>query len=282
MRKTVVFLALALVGCSKQSPNEGAYPSENATEQVDVAERKGPDVGPTAVAGVAMTYAYNFLLPAQQVAATQEKHASQCEALGPARCRITSMKYHAGRDRTISGELSLKLAPELARGFGKHGIDAVVAVGGMLEDAEIDSSEEGATIAAAQREDISLAAEQKALGDQLAKATLDTSERTQLQARLASLRDARRTASATQADSLLKLASTPMTFSYRSGQVDPGLNDGPWLGAIKDGWANVMAGVPAFLTILITLAPWIAVFVLIIWLWRRFGRRLGLSPRDEL
>ena len=277
MRKTVLFLALALVGCSKVTPDgSGTTGHAGSMDLAEVQENsaEGPNVAPTAIAGVAMTYAYHFRLPAPEVAAAQERHAQQCEGLGPTRCRITGMEYHAGRDRSIAAELSFKLAPELARRFGKQGIDTVVAAGGMLEDAKIDSTEEGVTIAAAQRDDASLAAEQKDLAAQLAKPGLGAAERTQLQARQAGLRDSRRSLSATQADSLLKLTSTPMVFSYTSGQVDPGFNDGPWLGAIKDGWANVMSGVPVLLTILITLAPWAIVLGLCIWLWQRFARRL--------
>ena len=205
MRKAVLILALAVVGCSKQIPdnddgNGGAKLDLPQMEQSNSTDERGPNVAPTAVAGVAMTYAYNFRLPVQQVAATQEKHAAQCEALGPARCRITSMKYHAGRDRTISAELSFKLAPELARHFGKQGVDTVVAAGGMLADAQIDSSEEGATVAAVQRDDVSLASEQKSVAGQLAQSGLPAAERTQLQARQTYLRDARRSLSATQAE----------------------------------------------------------------------------------
>src|SRR4051812_31435545 len=127
MRQAVLILALFLIGCSRATPDEAGQAGSHAVS-LDLAEEpangaEGSNVAPTAVAGVAMTYAYSFLLPVQQVAAAQEKHAMQCEALGPARCRITGMKYHAGRNRTISAETSFKLAPELARHFGKQGVD---------------------------------------------------------------------------------------------------------------------------------------------------------------
>jgi len=283
MRKAILMLALALIGCSKAEPDHsagGGYGMSEAT-QANSTEAAGPDAAPTAIAGVAMTYAYQFRLPAPQVAATQEKHAQQCEALGPTRCRITGMEYHAGHDRSIVGQLSFKLAPELARRFGKQGTDLVIAAGGMLTDAKIDSTDEGSTIAAAQRDDASLAAEQKDLASQLTRPGLSAAERTQLQARQAGLRDSRRSVSAVQADSVLKLASTPMTFSYYSGQVDPGFNDGPWLGAIKDGWANMIVGITFMLTLLIALAPWAILLGLCIWIWRRFAQKLGVSPKDD-
>src|SRR6478736_101847 len=150
MRKAILFLALALVGCSKaeNSGGGGQMVSTDLAEEQASNGTQGPNVAPSAIAGVAMTYAYQFRLAAPQIAGTQEKHAQQCEALGPTRCRITGMEYHAGRDRSIVGQLSFKLAPELARRFGKQGTDLVIAAGGMLTDAKIDSSDEGSTIAA--------------------------------------------------------------------------------------------------------------------------------------
>jgi len=284
MRKAILFLALTLIGCSKVERNDSEATGNhglNEAVQENSTDTQGPNVAPTAIAGVAMTYAYQFRLPAPQVATTQEKHAQQCEQMGPTRCRITGMEYHAGRDRTIVAQLAFRLVPELARRFAKQGTEQVVAAGGMLTDAKIDSSEKGLMIAAAQRDDASLAAEQKDLAGQLARSGVSAAERTQLQARQASLRDSRRSIAATKADAELELVSTPVTFTYYSGQIDPGFNDGPWLGAIKDGWANMIVGITMMLTLVIALAPWAILLGLCIWIWRRFAQKLGASPKDD-
>ncbi|MET0250168.1 MAG: hypothetical protein ABW164_10630, partial [Sphingobium sp.] len=80
-------------------------------------------------------------------------------------------------------------------------------------------------------------------------------------------------------DARSKLANTPMLFTYVSGQIDPGLNDGPILGAAKDGWANVVAGVAVLLTALITLLPWAVAAIGLVALWvalKRWSTRRGL------
>jgi len=276
MRKAILILALIVAGCSKQAPDQGHMASDMTANEA----ASGPDVAPTNLPGVALTYAYSFLLPPEHVAETQEQHAMQCEALGPSRCRITGLEYHAA-NRNVWGSLSLKLAPDIARRFGKQGVATVVQKGGMLSDSEIDSVDAGTTIAAADRDAASMTAEQKQIIGQLAKPGLGSAERTQLQQRAQSLGDAQRQVAASRADAALLLASTPMKFNYASGRVDPGLRDGPFVGALKDGWSNVIAGSLFLLSLLITLIPWIVILVLIFWLWRRFGSRIGMGHTGD-
>jgi hypothetical protein len=276
MRKAILVLALILAGCSKQVPGAG---SEHAAEDLHVvdgnsSDGSGPDIAPSLVPGVALNYAYAFTLPVERVADVQEKHATQCEALGPAKCRITGMEYHAGHGQ-ITATLSLKLAPDIARGFGKQGIATVVQNGGMLSDAEIDSTDAGTTIANADRDASSLANEKKEIDRRLAEPGLSATERTQLEQRSQSLIDAQRQAGAVRADAALLLASTPMKFAYSSGPVDTGFHDGPVVRALKDGWADLEYGVLVILTVLIALIPWIVLATLAALLWRWASRKFG-------
>lgn len=260
-------LLLALGACSK------APVAEESGEQA-AAPAAGPRVGVTPDAGLSITYSYGFRLPAQRIIAAQEEHAAQCEAMTPARCRITGMSYHVGRDRSIIAMLDLRLAPDQARGFGKRAAEAVVKRGGMLEDARIDSEETGAVAAQADRESAAVAAERARIEKQLAQPGLGSTERAQLQAQLATLSERAQDAADVRDAVARKLANTPVTLNYASGSVDPGLNDGPIWGAVKDGWANIVAGLAVIVMLVITAVPWVAAFVLLFWLWRRFGRRL--------
>ncbi|MCW2365627.1 hypothetical protein M2341_001074 [Sphingobium sp. B7D2B] len=249
MRYSIIAMSLLLAACGQQ-------PSE---QSADVAgEAAGPDVAVTRTPGVSLTYSYGFRLPPERLATAQEAHAAQCEALTPARCRITGMSYQVYHNRTISGSLAMKLAPDDARAFGKKGVAIVTEHGGMLTDARIDSEESGAVVEGAQRDEKAIAEERARIEQQLAKQGLPAAERTQLQARLVDLSDQNRQAVTTRAEAERKLADTPVTFSYSSGQVDPSLSDGPLLGAIKDGWVNVVAGIAVLLMLAITLLPWIA------------------------
>lgn len=277
MRKATLVLALILAGCSKQTPSLGDGRAAQDMHVVDSnsTDATGPNVSPPLMPGVALNYAYSFTLPVERIADVQEKHAMQCEALGPAKCRITGMEYHAGPGQ-ISGVLLFKLAPEIARGFGKQGIATVVQNGGMLSDAEIDSTDAGTTVANADRDSASLANEKKEIERRLGAPGLSGTERTQLERRNQNLTDAQREASAARADAALLLASTPMKFGYISGPVDTGFHDGPLVRAVKDGWANLMSGVLVIVMVLISLLPWVmlALLAFLIWRWtsKRFGR----------
>ncbi|QJU58108.1 hypothetical protein HL653_10120 [Sphingomonas sp. AP4-R1] len=273
MRKSVVVMVLAaLTACSKaEQPGEQ---QDTPAAPTAAQEMAGPNVSVTAVPGVALTYSYYFRLPVAAVAKTQEQHASECEKLAP-RCRITGMEYHAGRNRTISATLNVKLAPEIARQFGKQSIAATVANGGMLTDSEIDSTDAGSVVAAADRAAESASDEETKITAQLTQPGLPSAERTTLQQRLMQLRDTRRAAASSRADAALLLGSTPMTLHYASGVIDLGYSDGPILGAIKDGWANIVSGSAVIVMLAITLLPWLAAAIILIFGIRFVRRWLG-------
>jgi hypothetical protein len=258
MRKTLLFVSLLLAGCSQKAP--------------EAFEAAGPEVGVSSAPGIAVNYRYGFRLPIERIAATQEDHAAQCEALGPVACRVTGMTYHVGRNRTVAASLQLRLAPDRARQFGKQAIETVARHGGMLVDARIDSEEAGQAQAAAIRANAANDQEKGQISTQLGKPGLAAAERTNLQQRLAFLNDSSRQSAAVAHESALKLAETPVTFDYESGDVDLSLSDGPVLGAVKDGWGNIVAGFATILLIVITLLPWAAFAGLAGWGVHRLNR----------
>ena len=274
MRKAIILLGLVVASCSKQTPEQDHTPG--STERA----APGPDVAPTLLPGVALTYAYAFMLPAARIAQAQEEHAGQCEALGPTRCRITGLQYHVA-GHTVSGRLALKLAPDIARRFGRAAIGVVVKNDGMLTDTQIDSVDAGATVAAADRDAASVASEQKDIAQQLSRPGLSAAERTQLQQRAQALRDSQRQVAAGRADAASLLASTPMTLGYESGTVEPGLTDGKFVAALKDGWGNVVAGCLVILTAAITLVPWIVALAIAVWLWRLLAPHIARRRPEE-
>jgi hypothetical protein len=280
MRRAILLMALLAAGCSKQAPDRGTPEAmrDNAAPAPN-ASMSGPNAGPTALPGVALTYDYSFLVPAARIAEAQEQHAGQCEALGPSRCRITGLRYHVG-EHNVSARLSLKLAPDIARQFGKQSIATIVKTGGMLSDSVIESTDAGVTVANADRATASVSDEQKDIERQLARPGLSSAERAQLVQRAQTLRDTQRQVAATRADAALLLVSTPMTFDYVSGTPDPRLNDSRLVAALRDGWDNVAAGVLVLLTLSITLIPWLVVLAIGLWIWRRFGGRMSRASGD--
>src|SRR6478609_8995578 len=89
--------ALLLAGCSKQA-------SDHPSAHFD-------DDQTTSAPGVAWSFTYDYLLADNRIEGVQERHASRCEQLGLARCRITGLRYWVETDDSISGSLTVQLDP---------------------------------------------------------------------------------------------------------------------------------------------------------------------------
>lgn len=279
MRRIALIGLVALTACGKAAQDNNAPPG---------ARSDLPKPGVAAAPGIALAYEYGFRLPADRIAAAQEDNAAQCEARGPAICRIAGLSYDVGRDRTVRASLDLRLAPEAARAFGKDAINGVVKHGGMLASTRITSEEAGAAAAAARGEGVALGRERAGVETQLKQTGLSGAERSQLQSRLARLADAQRTAQSNEQTAAQKLASTPMTLVYDTGAVDQSLSEGPLLGALKDGGANIVAGTAIIVTLLVSLVPWavlaglaIAAWLGMNWLLSRPAKRARRSSTGD-
>lgn len=279
MRKALVpVLVLLAAGCSKgpdrDSGRDRAGVAENSAS-ADAAMAPG-GIAPTAAPGVAFNYKYAFRLPAERISAVQEEHAQACEKLGLARCRITGMYYHLTGERDVEARLDFKLDPAIARAFGKEGIAAVGHADGRLVTSEITGTDAGSVIEKVNR---SQADQQEALRKieaQLARPGLGGRERAELQSQAQQIREAMASGKAVKSEQQDSLAKTPMTFSYESGDMAPGVRR-----SLGDGVANLVAALEWMLLALITLLPWLAVAGLA-WLgWRRFGPR-GAGASAEL
>lgn len=273
MRKFFI-VALLLIAACGQKPEEISHNAADGTPA-------GPDIRVASAPGLSLTYQYGFLLPTARIATTQEDHAAQCEALGLALCRISAMDYEVDRNRTISASLQLKLAPQAARQFGRDAIASTVKHGGMLTRSHIESEEAGQTIAASHAEQKSLAAASARIESQLNKPGLGSTERSELQAQLNTNSESQLDSQAIQREAALKLTTTPVTLHYASGNVDQSLTDGPILGALKDGWANIVSGISVILMIFITLIPWLLSGALVIVLWRKYITKWLFAKTDS-
>ena len=232
-----------------------------------------PDISPAAAPGVAFNYRYAFRLAAPRIAAVQEQHARHCERLGAARCRITGLLYRVTDSRSIEARLELKLAPELARRFGRASVDSVVRAEGMLTETEISGTDAGEAILAAGRGLAELTAELTRIEARLRALAAGAVERPELdyqamllRQRIRALRDGREARQ--QA-----LATTPMLFQYGAGERVPAAAEGPRLRVALDrALGNFASGIGILLVVLITLLPW-ALTALGLWLVGRFVRR---------
>lgn len=237
---TAVCIAIAmLAGCSK-APDGTDAPAASDTAGA-------PGIAVTAAPGVAFNYRYGFRLPPRAIAAVQEAHASTCEKLGIARCRITGMDYRVVGENDIRGSLRFKLDPAIARAFGKRGIDIVQDAKGTLVSAEITGTDAAEAI-------------ERAGGTQA---------------------EAARDAAATAADNRASLARTPMTFDYESGDAVRGFDtSAPLTSALDTMVASGQVTLAVLLGIVAIFGPPAIVFVIGLLLWRRMRRPVARWRRE--
>lgn len=247
-----------------------------AAERVSV-----PDIAPHAAPGVAFNYRYAFRLAGPRIGAVQERHASLCERLTLARCRITGMFYRLAGPDGIEARLELKLDPAIARRFGRESTDLVARAGGLLTESEINGVDAGTGIRAAGRTIADLTADLARIEARLRTLRAEAAERPQLDYQAEQLRAqirALRDSSEAQRESL---ATTPMAFHYGAGAIAPDAGQGRSLGqAAKRAGENFLSGVNILLIVLVTILPWAVAAALAGWLALRVRRRWFPSRPD--
>jgi len=271
-RYLVIAVALLLGACSQAGGPDEAR---------DVAEE--PSISPTAAPGVAFRYAYMFELPDDAISNVQEKHASRCETLGVSRCRITGLTYSVNEDNAVHASLTLKLAPEIARQFGKEATSDVKSADGRLRRTEFSGEDTEPTTTEATRQQSDLRERIADVEKQLASTSNDR-ERTQLQAQLNELRSQLSQAQATIAGARSLLATTPMTFNYYGRGGISGFRTNPIRDAARLFVSSVVTMVSFLLKLIAILLPWAALLALILYLARtRYGRAVGrfLTPKRD-
>jgi hypothetical protein len=304
MRKALVgLLLLGTAACGGQSNERSTQTTQEDLKTYDSAETtadvqmsmppppaapapmgrtSGPGIAPTAAPGVAFNYRYAFRLPAARISTVQEQHAQACEKAGPDRCRITGMRYRLVNDRDIEAMLAFKLDPALAREFGKQGIDAVTQAEGMLVDSEISGVDVGTQIQAAGRSMAEMEEELREVEARLARTGLRSSERAELQAQAARIRESIRAVRAGREQNRESLAKTPMVFHYGSGDLAPGFDRRPTLGeALQDAGDSFVGALLWIFVAAITLLPWLLIGALLLWIGLRVRRWvLRATPRE--
>jgi hypothetical protein len=274
-------VAFLLCSCSENDRQPG-QPQHRETGDTSSA----PDISPTAAPGVAFNYAYEFNLPDDAIAATQEAHASACETLGLARCRITGMSYSVDQNQQVSAELDLKLDPLIARGFGKSAERTAVSHDGKLLRLEIGSSDEGPTIAQATKQKTHAATQIGQLQQELAKTNPGSDAHANLLSQIQALQRQAAEQSQTVAASQAALASTPMEIHYYGRGGVPGFRGNPIRAAWQTFVTTVVWLVGILLQTLAVIVPLGLLLALVIAIWRtrpiRAVRRWISNPRDEV
>jgi hypothetical protein len=254
-------MAICLASCS-------ANDQGNQTQQRQTGDTSSPpDISPSAAPGVAFNYAYEFSLPDDRIAAAQEAHASACESLGLARCRITGMSYSVDQNEQVTAELDLKLEPTIARQFGKSAQQTVIGHDGKLIRLDIGSSDEGQAIEQATKQKTDTSVQIAQLQQELAKSP-GSAARANLLSQIQGLQQQAAEQSQGIATSQAALANTPMAFRYYGRGGVPGFRGNP----LREAWhtlvTTVVMIVGGLLQVLAVLIPIGILLAILIAVWR--------------
>ena len=247
MRVVAVLMALLVVTGCDQVPGQ----SESGSDTGATTQAAPGDAASLA----AYDYRYSFRLPTARIDAVQESHARGCDALGPARCKITAMRYTRDDQNHVTASLTLKLDPALARAYGKAAIATVTGVKGTLTKAVMAGADSGA---AATRSDTVMARLRDAASDidaQL-RGPVTNEQRAQLTTKAERLRAALATIGEIDHGAGNSVATTPVLLSYESGgPVGGGLGSSD--ANFDTAGATLMSSLAGLATVLAGAGPWL-------------------------
>jgi len=242
---TVMAALLMLAGCDQVPGQVDASATGAATQAT---------TGPIPPAS-AFDYRYAFRLPSAKIAAVQESHAKGCDQLGPARCRITAVRYDVDDQNHVTATLTLKLDPTLARAYGKAAIATVTGAHGALTKTDIAGAD---SVAASGRSDTVIAKlrDASANAEVQLRGTVTPEQRAQLSAKADRLRAAMATIGEVDQGAGTSVATTPMMFTYASGGAVAGAI-GSSDATFDTAGATLMSSLAGLATVLAGVGPWL-------------------------
>lgn len=185
--------------------------------------------------------------------------------------------YRVDPYRSVEGELTVHLARDKARAFGKQANMVVAEAGGDLVRSSFEGVELQSDIDAAQTAQAGATEEIARIETQLANAaSMSEEEAAALRRRISELRDRDAAAQQEQSRKTGRLAMTPMTFAYYGDVGVPGFRgENPFRNAWETFVATVVTIVTFSLNLIAVLLPLGLLAALLLTLWRsRLGRRI--------
>lgn len=245
MRVVAGLLAvLALAGCE-------------AAPKKDQDKISNEAVAALTATGGAFDYRYAYKVPGNHVKAVVESHAAGCDKLGPARCRILSMRYRVDDANRIAATLTFRIDPAVARNFGAAATKVVVGASGALVETEIA----GADATASARSNALVGR----LREQLANAQAGNDPVQQERARR--LQTALDVIGESEADSGETMATAPVLITYASGTPAPGIN-GSADASFRDAGNKLVNSAAGIAQVLASVGPWLLLMVVAVLLLR--------------
>jgi Domain of unknown function (DUF4349) len=235
-----------------------------AEEAADASAMKAPGIPASVAPNLAFEYRYAFKLPDAKIGAVQEEHAEACEVLGSARCQIIDYKYAQADENDVEAMLAFRLDPAIARKFGRDAIASVEKAEGVLADGNVTGTNVGGAIEDSQGRSALLQAQLERLEQRL-KAKLPAKERASLQDRVEEIRRELDNEGEGRRQGEVKLAMTPVQFTYTSDGGVPGFGkDNPFASAFDVSATSFATMVSFVLMVAGALAPWALLLFLIV------------------
>lgn len=233
-------------------------------EAADASEMKAPGIPASIAPNLAFEYRYAFKLPDAKIGAVQEEHAEACDVLGSARCQIIDYKYAQADENDVEAMLAFKLDPAIARKFGRDAIASVEKAEGVLADGNVTGTNVGGEIEDSQGRSALLQAQLERLDKRL-EAKLPVKERASLQERAEEIRRELDNEADGRGKGEVKLAMTPVQFTYTSDGGVPGFGkENPFANAFEVSATSFATMISFVLMVAGALAPWALLLFLIV------------------
>ena len=143
---TILAATMLLAGCSAaQDPGRSDAAHEAGGVQETLAAPDAPKSPatsklPVALPQLAYSYAIGFLLPGDRIAAAQDAHRNQCDAMGPAHCQLLSLERD-GSEENEGASLKLRVATAEAKSFTEAAAQIVSKAGGRATETKVGTEE---------------------------------------------------------------------------------------------------------------------------------------------
>lgn len=259
MRVVWVLAALALLaGCDNPGakPPAGKDKSEFAT---------AADAEAFASTGTGFDYRYAYRLPGNRLKGVLQSNADACDRLGPARCRILSMRYRVDDANHTRAVLTIRIDPSIARNYGDAVTNNVTGSDGVLVDTEItgsDATTQARSTAVVNR-----------LRERLSNAqTMRTPEG---QARALRIQAALAEIAESEASQGQTLATAPLLLTYESSNALTGLGSSD--ANFRNAGQTLQNTLAQLVVILAGVGPWLLLMLLVVLVlrWIIHGRPVG-------
>lgn len=265
MRVVWALAALALLaGCD----NGGTKPADTKDTSDFAAAANAEAFAST---GTGFDYRYAYRVSGNRLKGVLQSNADACDRLGPARCRILSMRYRVDDSNHTRAVLTIKIDPSIARAYGDAVTANVTGSDGVLVDTEIT----GADGTSAARS----AAIVTRLRDRLNNAlTLRTPEGQQRAARIQTALNEIAESEASQGQTL---ANAPVLLTYESSNALTGFGSSD--ANFRNAGQTLENSLAQLLVILANVGPWLLLMLVVVLIlrWIIHGRPVGSSAEPE-